>query len=169
MCYNLYWMKAMQGACQIQTCVFFILCVSVCACAAFLFWSRSLYYDHVLWYVLILFSRESYVAVREESKTKSRRTETERWAVCSHICPLTLTSPIHPALLTSILSSVSISLPLTLSSVCFYTSFPSSPHRPLSSLSAVTHLPPSSHPMFKPLCSCPRRSLTLPPLLSACS
>lgn len=145
MCYNLYRMKAMQGACQIQTCAFFILCASVCACAAFLFWSRSLYYDHVLWYILILFSRESYVAAREESKTKSRLTETERWAVCSHICPLTLTSPIHPALLTSILSSVSISLPLTLSSVCFYTSFPSSPHPP-PLLFICCHSPPSLLP-----------------------
>lgn len=144
MCYNLYWMKAMQGARQIQTCVFFILCVSVCACAAFLFWSRSLYYDHVLWYVLILFSRESYVAVREESKTKSRLTETERWAVCSHICPLTLTSPIHPALLTSILSCLHFSPSHSL--ICLFLHFipllpPSSPL-----LFICCHSPPSLLP-----------------------
>lgn len=102
--------------------------------------------------------REPPVSVRGESRTISRLTATECRTVRGHICPLTLTSTIHPAFLASIVSSVSISL--SLSSVRF---LHFTPLRPRSSLSAVTHLPPSSQPMFKSLCPCPRRSLTLLP------
>lgn len=77
-----------------------------------------------------------------QPKRISHLTTTEQGTICSHICPLTLTSPIHPASLTPIVSSVSISLTLTLSSVCFYTSFLPHPH----SLFICCHSPPSLLP-----------------------